>query len=147
MIKYQHFKILAVRGLHITKMSVLSLKETLLLLSVTAATFSLWWEVSVGFPSPPLAISLNPVFHYCGQIQWRCSQGGVGGLSLDPEDLGLFSKLSLCDRFCFCFMVQSTNYWKILSSVMMLKELMETEFLGSGLLLVCFSSSLGKWKE
>lgn len=40
MIKYQHFKILAVGGLHITKMSVLSLEETLLLLSVTAATFS-----------------------------------------------------------------------------------------------------------
>lgn len=80
MIKYQHFKILAVRGLHITKMSVLSLKETLLLLSVTAATFSLWWEISVGFPSSPLAVSLNPVFHYYGQKQWRCSQGGVEGL-------------------------------------------------------------------
>lgn len=119
--KYQPFKILAMREFQIEKMSVLSVKETLLLLSVTSATFLMIGTLNLilKFSSSKFP---NPVFHGPGPLlshvagdlrSGRCPQGEVGGLSLDPDNLDsvprLRDRLSVCDRYYFCLVVWSTH--------------------------------------
>lgn len=72
MIKYQHFKILALREFHITKMSVLSLKNPLLLLCHWCYFFN---DRRFHFNSEvPLVVnSVNPIFCCPGPMLFHSS--------------------------------------------------------------------------